>query len=155
VTQRTVQQALVVHVGFFPEDGRILGVRTPTPFDTPTPVPAGNQPPTPTLTTDQLTPTIGTASVITLGVTPQDALVLVWALDSQIPMTFALRSATETGATPTTAVSLQDMLTNFAITEEDIPNLPFALEPPIRSLRTVELEIFSDFVVEDTVGEGQ
>ena len=147
VTQRTVQQALVVHVGFFPEDGRILGVRTPTPFDTPTPPPAveGDQPtPTPPGTP---TPTEPVASIVTLGVSPQDALVLVWALDSQIPMTFALRSATETGQTPTTAVSLQYMLTNYGISEEDIPNLPFALEPPIRSLRTVELEIFTEFVV--------
>ena len=154
VTQRTVQQALVVHVGFFPDDGRILGVRTPTPFDTPTPAAVGDgEQPTPTPPAPP-TATQARANIVTLGVTPQDALVLVWALDSQIPMTFALRSATETGATPTTAVSLQYMLANFAISEEDIPTLPFALEPPIRSLRTVELDIFNDFVVTTGDNEG-
>ena len=155
VTQRTVTNALVIHVGFFPEDGRILGIRTPLAMPTATSeVVAGDDPPTPT-PPQAPTATKEIANVVTVGVPPQEALVLVWALDAQIPMTFALRSAIAGQETPTTAVSLQYMLTNYAISEEDIPNLPFALEPPVRSLRTVELDIFSEFVVPAGVGGGQ
>lgn len=150
VTQRTVERAFVLHIGYFPADGRIVGVPSPTPFDTPTPDPAaadaegGAATPTP--------PPIPTATeflpvIVTLGVEPQDALVLTWALDAQIPITFALRSATDTGSTPTTAVTLQYLIENYSIPQP--PILPFALEPPIRSLRTVQLEVFRTFQVDD------
>jgi Flp pilus assembly protein CpaB len=145
VTQRTVERAYVVYVGYFPPDGRIVGVMTPTPFLTPTPAEAAEAAPAdgsvPTALPPTATPFIPT--IVTLGVEPQDALILTWALDSQIPITYALRSANDAGSTPTTAVSLQYLIENYGIPRP--PVLDFALEPPIRSLRGAQLDIFTDF----------
>lgn len=128
VTQRTVQDAFVVHVGDFPYDGRFIGVPP-----TPTPVPVENDddtenqgPPTPT-------PLPPRPDIITLGVTPQDAVFLVWAIESRLPITFALRSASDTSRVPTTPVTLDYVMNEFNIT---LPvKRPFALEPAIRSIR--------------------
>jgi len=146
VTQRTIEQAKVIFVGFFPEDGRILGVRTatPTPFDTPTPGGEDAQqqqqaaPATPAPTATPFLPVI-----VTLGVDPQDALVIAWAIDAQIPMTFTIRAANDTGTTPTTAVTLQYLIENYSIPQP--PILPFALEPAITSLRGNQLVILRTF----------
>lgn len=151
VTQRTVERAYVLYVGYFPPDGKIVGVMTPTPFDTPTPAPVVEEegaPQQPTPTSALPTPTEFLPVIITLGVEPQDALVLTWAIDAQIPVTFALRSATDTGSVPTTAVTLQYLIENYAIPQP--PILPFALEPPIRSLRSVQLEVFRTFTFDET-----
>jgi|GEM_PF-66695 len=142
VTQRTVERAFVVHVGYFPADGRIVGVMSPTPFDTPTADPDNPEAIQPTLP-PEARPTPFLPVIITLGVEPQDALVLTWAVDAQIPVTFALRSATEAGSTPTTAVTLQYLIENYGIPQP--PTLPFALEPAIRSLRSVDLQVFREF----------
>lgn len=129
VTQRTVQDAFVVHVGDFPYDGRFIGVPP-----TPTPVPVEEEevvdgeggPPTPT-------PLPPRPDIITLGVTPQDAVFLVWAIESRLPITFALRSASDTSRVPTTPVTLDYVMNEFNIT---LPvKRPFALEPAIRSIR--------------------
>lgn len=143
VTQRTVERAYVVHVGYFPPDGRILGIMSPTPFITDTPDPsqptpsgAGGVAALPTAT--EYVPTI-----VTLGVEPQDALVLAWALDSQIPTTYVLRAVNDASSTPTTAVTLQYLIENYSIPRP--PILDFALEPPIRSLRGSQLDLFRGF----------
>lgn len=131
VTQRTVQDAFVVHVGNFPPGGNFIGVPP-----TPTPIPrqtddddeetGANTPPPPT-------PTPPRPDIITLGVPPQDAVVLVWAVESRIPITLALRSATGTSTVPTTPVTLDYIMNEFNIT---VPvKRPFALEPAIRSIR--------------------
>jgi hypothetical protein len=60
-----------------------------------------------------------------------------------MPISFALRSAVEGGTTPTTAVTLQYMIDNYRIPQP--PILPFALEPPIRSLRSAQLDILNLF----------
>lgn len=146
VTQRTVTGAQVIYVGYFPPDGKILGLMTatPTPFETPTPAPEGQQQqasaPTPAPTATPFLPVI-----VTLGVDPQDALVLTWALDAQIPVTYILRAADDPrdAVTPTTAVTLQYLIENYSISQP--PILPFALEPAIDSLRSNQLDIFSVF----------
>ncbi|NJL92826.1 MAG: hypothetical protein HC915_03430 [Anaerolineae bacterium] len=153
VTQRTVENAQVIHVGYFPPDGRLLGGRTatPTPFDTPTPNPdaAEQQPPT---ATPLPTETPYQPVVVTIGVDPQDALVIVWAIDAQIPMTFLLRSAVDQGTgAATTAVTLQYLIETYAIPQP--PILPFALEPAITSLRSLTLESFTNLVLDQTVSE--
>jgi len=59
--------------------------------------------------------------------------VLVWAIDSRIPITLALRSATDISQVPTQAVSLEYIMSNYNISA---PNrLPYALEPALRSIR--------------------
>lgn len=145
VTQRTITDAWVVHVGYFPPGGNIVGA-TPTPIVVEAaPPPPGeaqqNAPPTAVPTATPYAPTI-----ITLAVTPQDALGLVWAIDSQIPITLALRAAGDRAVTQTEAVSLQYMIQNFNITQPAA--LPFSLEPPIRSVRRFNIGSLSNLLAE-------
>ena len=127
VTQRTVQDALVVHVGNFPYDGRFIGVPP-----TPTPVPSDNAegengtPPPPT-------PLPPRPDIITLGVTPQEAVVITWMIEARLPITLALRSASATARTATTEVTLDYVMGQYGIT---LPGKrPFSIEPAIRSIR--------------------
>ena len=130
VTQRTIQDALVVHAGNFPPDGRFIGVPP-----TPTPVPRADDEDEEggTDATPVPTPTPSRPDIITLGVPPQDAVFLVWAVEAKLPLTLALRSATDTSRVPTTPVTLDYVMNEFNIT---LPvKRPFALEPATRSIR--------------------
>ncbi len=127
VTQMTIQDALIVHVGNFPNDGRFIGVPP-----TPTPVPVEGQdaqngtPPPPT-------PTPPRPDIITLGVTPQEAVVLTWYIEAKVPVTLALRSASDTARTSTTEVTLDYLMSQYGI---NLPGKrPFSIEPAIRSIR--------------------
>jgi Flp pilus assembly protein CpaB len=144
VTQRTVENAFVVHVGYFPEGGNFIG-STPTPMEIAAPPPPpGEATPHQVAATQPPTDTPFTPAIITLGVTPQDALVLTWAVDSQIPITLVLRAAGDVGSTPTQAVTLQYMIQTFNITQPD--TLPFALEPPITSVRRFDIGTLYSFL---------
>ncbi|NLX08955.1 MAG: hypothetical protein GXY36_04820 [Chloroflexi bacterium] len=154
VTQRTVERAFVVHVGYFPESGNFIGA-TPTQVEVaPPPPPPGDettqqqqQAATPSPSSTPFTPLI-----ITLGVSPQDALVLTWAVDAQIPITLALRAAGDDSSTPTQSVTLQYMIQNFNITQPE--NLPFALEPPITSVRRFDVDTLFNFMAGDAMETG-
>jgi Flp pilus assembly protein CpaB len=128
VTQRTIQDALVVHIGEFPLDGKFIGE-----LPTPTPVPAtaeaggtaGTPPPPPTA--------IPKPDIVTLGVTPQNAVVIVWAIESRLPVTLALRSAGDTSRTSTQQVTMDYVMSEFRI---DLPaRRDYSIEPAIRSIR--------------------
>ncbi|MBI1279332.1 MAG: hypothetical protein GC179_14485 [Anaerolineaceae bacterium] len=131
VTQRTIQDALVVHVGEFPLNGRYLGE-----LPTPTPVPAtqeadsgggNNQTPVPTVTP------VPPPNIVTLGVSPQYAVVLVWAIDAKLPVTLALRSVNDRSTQQTTPVTLDYMMQEFRI---DVPaRRDYSIEPAVRSIR--------------------
>jgi Flp pilus assembly protein CpaB len=133
VTQRTVQNALVLHVGVYPYDGDFLGANVqPTPIPE-EPVEEGEdgEPPPPT-------PIPPRPSVITIGVDPQEAIAMIWAMEAQVPMTLMLRSAKDYQAAddPTTqAVSLEYLVTTYQITRP--PRLDYALEPRITEVRSV------------------
>jgi pilus assembly protein CpaB len=136
VTQRTVRDARVIWVGEFPLDGQMFrAAATPTIPATPDPNAATeeadpNAPPTPT-------PVPPRPQIITLGVTPQDAVILTYMAESHLPMTFALRSARAVGLPETQAVTLDYILTNFGIQVPD--RFTFAIEPAIRSIRQLSL----------------
>jgi len=135
VTQRTVQGAYVIHVGTFPLDGHFL-VKQATPL--PTPTPAEGEP---TKAAPPPTATPPNPDVITLAVTPQDALILSWSTEMQIPITLAVRSAQGDPTAPTdqpTSVTLQYMIENYNISQP--PTLPYALEPGLRSIRQLVLQ---------------
>lgn len=135
VSQRSIESALVIHVGEFPLDGQFL-IPSPT-AARPTAVPTAvegeegaegaeqqeQQPPT-------VTPTPTVPDIVTLGVTPQDAVVLAWALNSGVDIKLALRSARDVPQVPTTSVTLQYMIETYNITVP--PSLPYSLEPSIR-----------------------
>jgi Flp pilus assembly protein CpaB len=131
VTQMTVQDALIVHMGNFPNDGRFIGVPP-----TPTPVPVEGQdtqngtPPPPT-------PTPPRPDIVTLGVSPQEAVVLTWLIEAKVPITLALRSASDTARASTSEVTLDYMMGQYGIT---LPGKrPFSIEPAIRSIRQLEV----------------
>jgi Flp pilus assembly protein CpaB len=144
VTQRTVTDAFVLHVGYFPPSGRIVGL-TPTPLEIATvPPPPGEDTGTTENPTPAASPTPFTPLIITLGVSPQDALVLTWAVDSQIPITLALRQAGDRTVTNTDPVTLDYMIRNFNAAP---PNaLEFALEPPITSVRRFDIGSLYSFL---------
>jgi len=153
VTQRSVTNAFVVHVGYFPPGGHIIGL-TPTPAEIATlPPPPGEQTqnqaaPTPGATATQYMPVI-----ITLAVSPQDALVLTWAVDAQIPITLALRQAGDDRVVATDPVSLDYMIRTF---NAQPPNaLEFALEPPITSVRRFDIGTLFDFLGNQVTATGQ
>ncbi|MBI1256294.1 MAG: hypothetical protein GC204_02375 [Chloroflexi bacterium] len=130
VTQMTIQDALIVHMGNFPNDGRFIGVPP-----TPTPVPVEGQdtqngtPPPPT-------PTPPRPDIVTLGVTPQEAVVLTWLIEAKVPVTLALRSASDTARAATSEVTLDYLMGQYGIS---LPGKrPFSIEPAIRSIRQLE-----------------
>lgn len=139
VTNYAVRDAYVLHVGEFPPDGKFFGLTpTPMPLEAPPGAPgdqAAEATPVPTAT--PFAPTM-----VTLGVSPQDALVLVWAVDAQIPITLVLRPAGVRAVTDAEPVSLEYMIQNFEVPDP----LPFALEPPITSIRRFDLATLYDFL---------
>jgi Flp pilus assembly protein CpaB len=147
VTQRVVTDAFVVHVGYFPEGGRFIG---------PTPTPMEIEPPPAALAEDDedITPeptaTAYMPQIITLGVSPQDALVLAWAVDAQIPITLALRQVgdhTPPELNPTEPVTLEYMMRAFPNQQPPEP-LGYALEPPITSVRRFDIGTMYGFLGE-------
>jgi pilus assembly protein CpaB len=152
VTQRTIQDALVLHVGEFPPDGRFIGVP-------PTPTPSGEDgaaaegdaagggaTPVPT-------PTLARPNIVTLGVTPQDAVVLTYAIEARLPLTFVLRSASDTSRVPTDPVTLDYIMTEFNI---QLPGRrPYSIEPAIRSIRQLVVENQVQFSGDPTTQGGQ
>jgi Flp pilus assembly protein CpaB len=104
VAQLTVQKAKVVKVGSW------------LPEPTPAPIEEGAPPPTP-----------AAPDIVSLAVTPQDALVLLWARQTKARMELALRAAGDENADHSTeAVTLQYMLTRFSIAVP--PRLEFAID---------------------------
>jgi len=107
VAQLTVQRAKVIKVGTFLEENQPA---------TETAVPEGQPTPTPTR-----------PDIVSLAVTPQDALVLLWARQSKAYMELALRAAGDEQADHSTeAVTLQYMLTRFNIAVP--PKLEFGID---------------------------
>ncbi len=135
VTQMTVQDGLVVYVGELPEDGRIFkpgsdgldaapdtattgaatGAAQPAAQTTGTPAP----PPRP--------------EIVVVAVSPQEALVLAYLIETRVPITFLLRPAGETGLASVQQVDLDYIMNAYRVT---VPRkLPYGLEPAIRSIR--------------------
>jgi Flp pilus assembly protein CpaB len=146
VTQRTIQDALVVNVGDFPIDGRLFPVvqASPTPAPTATgpasaqqaargtPLPATTAPPRP--------------DIVALAVSPQDAVTIVWLIEARLPITFALRSVGDSSKVPTDQVTLDYIMQQYRIS---VPGkTDFSIEPAIRSIRQL---IGGNVITLDTV----
>ncbi|MBI3244758.1 MAG: Flp pilus assembly protein CpaB [Chloroflexi bacterium] len=116
VVQQIVQDAVVLGVGNFQE----LADNEPTP----TPLPEGTAPPPPT--------PVPPPDIITLIVSPQDAVVLTYFLDSKARFTFALRAAGDTTRVDTESVTLQYTIERFRIS---VPTqLPYGVQPAVRDV---------------------
>ncbi len=124
VAQLTVQKAKVLRVGNWPDDEGAVTAAAPT-----EPTEEGQAPPPPP-----------PPDIVTLAVTPQDALVLLWLRQSGIYSEMALRSAGEEEAEHLTeAVTLQYMLTRFNIAVP--PKIEFVMAPSIFDLESQSIEI--------------
>jgi Flp pilus assembly protein CpaB len=136
VTQRLVENARVLHVGTFALDegdaasaaaAPAEGVGAPPPPEGQQAAVIETQPP----------------DIITLIVTPQDALALNWAIKTGTHMTLTLRAPNDTEVTETTSVTLQYLIESYDVT---IPTkLPYAQQPPLEDL--VSPTLLNDRVV--------
>jgi Flp pilus assembly protein CpaB len=131
VAQLTVQAAKVIRVGPW--------------IEPPPPPPVEGEEPT--------TPTPALPDVVTLAVTPQDALVLLWLRQNAIYSEMVLRAAGEENADHLTeAVTLQYMLTRFNIAVP--PKIEFVMSPsPIE--QASELQLGGQITPTPTVAPGQ
>lgn len=132
VSQNLLQDAIVLQVGSFPykeleemeqqEQAGEEAEPTPEPTDDEEQQ-APEAPPPP--------------DVITLIVTPQDAITLNYLMYSGAQLTLALRAAQDDTRVQTESVTLQFLLEQYNIT---VPaKLPNGMEPPVRALQTPEL----------------
>jgi Flp pilus assembly protein CpaB len=130
VTQRIVDSARVLHVGTFPLDGaQLTAEATPAAEEG-----VGAPPPQEGQTVQQVTEE---PDIITLIVTPQDALALNWAMKVGAHLTFTLRAPNDSEVTETTSVTLQYLIDNYNVT---IPTkIPYQLEPRVDELVTPQL----------------
>jgi len=132
-TQRTIQDALIIWTGDFPADGALFRpAATPTPKEV-SPTPEGtpaDAPPPPT-------PLPPRPDIVTLAVSPQDAVILTYLVEAKIPLTFALRSAGDHSGIQTTTVSLEAIMNSFDI---QVPEkFEYNIEPAIRSIRQLSV----------------
>jgi Flp pilus assembly protein CpaB len=118
VTQRLIQNARVLHVGTFALPEAAAAVATQ--------VPAAQGAGAPQAET-AVTPKIEQPDIVTLIVSPQDALALNWAMKSGVDIALTLRAPGDTTATDTDSVTLQYLIDNYGIT---VPSkLPYGVEP--------------------------
>lgn len=117
VCQNIVQDAIVLRLGDFPITG---AETTPAPEEVAPPVVEGEEP---------TEPVILPPDIVTLVVSPQDAVVLTYMRKANINLTLALRNPNNTQTILTDAVTQQ-----YLMDQKNIPlpaKLPFALEPRI------------------------
>ncbi len=124
VTQRLIANATVLNVGTFALEGE-----TTTAVGAPVAQPAAGAPPQ---ATPQAVAAPPAPDVVSLIVSPQDALALDWAVKSGVDIVLTLRGPSDTTATETTSVTLKYLVDNYNIT---VPSkLPYGLEPRLNSV---------------------
>jgi Flp pilus assembly protein CpaB len=130
VSQTLIQNVIVLQMGNFltPAQKAEAEATQPAPTATPEPGTEQNQPesaPTPT-------PIPAPPDVITLIVSPQDAVTLNYLVYSGAQLTLVLRNPRDTDATTTEAVTLSYLLDQYNI---PIPvKLPYGMQPPVTAL---------------------
>src|SRR3990172_2399164 len=113
VTQMVLQNILVLHMGTFLLPGETTA--------------------TTTTSNDQVV--IPKPDIVTLVVTPQEAITLTYLLNSGVQMTMTLRGPSDdVSSVDTEAATLQYLLSQYRIPVP--PKLPYSLEPRVNSLVT-------------------
>ena len=119
VTQRLVENATVLHVGSFP----VPGAESQAAIGAQAAAPVGAPP----QTTPQASTGPKAPDIVTLIVTPQDALTINWAMKSGVDLVLTLRGPKDDTTTETTSVTLNYLVENYNIT---VPSkLPYGIEP--------------------------
>lgn len=124
VSQRLIDYATVLHIGTFTLEAEESAAAAPitTGQGVGAPPPQGGQ-------AQPTTPTVVRPDIITLIVSPQDALALNWAVKSGLDLVLTLRAPGDTTSDETTSVTLQYLLDNYDIT---VPSKqPYGVEPRI------------------------
>jgi Flp pilus assembly protein CpaB len=123
VTQRLVQNATVLHVGDFTrEEAQVAPVQ----------VPQGAGAPEPSGQVQPVQVEARPPDIITLIVTPQDALAINWAIRAGATLSFTLRSPDDATETETSSVTLQYLVQSYNIT---VPSrLPYGLTPRLEAV---------------------
>ena len=132
VSQTLIENVIVLQVGNFPLPEETEKVAQPTPEETPA---TPTEEPLPGEVAPQPTPVL--PDVITLMVSPQDAVTLNYLMYSGAQLTLALRSANDETIARTDAVTLQYLLERYNI---PIPvKLPYGVQPRVDELAAPEL----------------
>jgi Flp pilus assembly protein CpaB len=134
VTQMIMQKIQVLHVGTFPLPGEANSdLLTAQPVTAPTPTPNPSQPPQ-----SQVIPSVVRPDMITLMVTPQDAVTLTYLIYSGAQINLTLRNPNDQDsvAQPDAAM-LEYLLTQYNI---PVPaKLPYSLAPRLDVLRQPQM----------------
>ncbi len=124
VSQAVIQDAIVLWMGDFPNDGKIVDQAVqPTPTPTPNPDQQQQAP----VAADS-----GRPQVVSLIVSPQDAVTLNYLVLSKSQITLALRGSGDTDKVNTEPVTLQ-----FLMDQYNIPSpakLPYGTEPRLNEI---------------------
>lgn len=161
ITQRIVTGARVLWINWFPETGDIYGI-IPTPTspveeDEPAPRPAGG---TPGATLDIPTETPEPPYIpfiMTVEVLPQEALVIAWAVESQIPMSYFLRSVADPPGvgSATEPVTLRYIIQEYNLPQPEELRSPFAIEPPVTEIERFDLRSLPVFLYINAITEAE
>lgn len=147
-TQRTIQNARVIHVGDFPNNGVLFPTPTRRPADDATPQPAAARP----AAAETAVPTeVVRPDIVALAVTPQEAVMITWFVEAGIPINFVLRSPTATSLAETDPVTLDYIMNRYRIALPEL--LPYTIEPAIRSIR--QLDVGDRISLSDDVNTGE
>jgi|Deesub1362A_J573_1020465.scaffolds.fasta_scaffold01331_5 pilus assembly protein CpaB len=128
ITQRIIENAIVLHVGTFPLEQEVQVAQVATGEEGAQEAAQGQ-----TVLGETRPP-----DIVTLIVSPQDALVLNYAIKSgAIDLTLTLRSPQDQDTAPTNAVTLDFILANYNIPEP--AKLRFGLEPRLDAIEPPKL----------------
>lgn len=136
VTQMIMQNIQVLHVGTFALPGEATSSQsTVTTVATATPQPAGNE---------QTTTAVVKPDIVTLMVTPQDAVLLTYLVYSGAEITLTLRNPNDQApASQPDAATLEYLLTQYNI---PVPaKLPYSMQPRLDEL--IQPELPNDVIV--------
>jgi Flp pilus assembly protein CpaB len=130
VSQTLIQNVIVLQMGNFKTPAEKAALEATVPPPTATPEPGAEQAPQEAAPTP--TPMPAPPDVITLIVTPQDAVTLNYLVYGGAELTLVLRNPRDAEVPTTEAVTLSYLLDQYNI---PIPvKLPYGLEPPVREL---------------------
>lgn len=126
ISQTLIQDVVVLWVGNFPEGELVMG-----PAPTPTPAPEGEGAGT-------VTSGYGNPDIISLIVSPQDAVTLNYLMLSGAQLNLALRGAGDDQRIPTEAVTLQFLMEQYGIPYP--AKLPYGIQPRVDEMIYPSLE---------------
>ena len=125
VSQRLIDYATVLHVGTFTLEAEEEAAAA-------APVAGASGAPPAQTQGQAAVPTIVRPDIVTLIVTPQEALALNWAIKTGVDLVMTLRAPGDTSADVTTSVTLQYLFDTYVIT---VPaKQPYGLEPRLDEL---------------------